>query len=117
LEVQVEELLNEVGLKSLLCRDDLYQITNWDFLSPGQKQCLVMTRVLYHQPSLVVLDEATSQVDGVSETMIYELCKQREILLLTIGHRVSLEQYHMKIFEVDPASLQLIERSSRVNLF
>jgi len=69
-----------------------------------------MTRVLYHLPSVVVLDEVTSQVDGVSESLIYELCKQRGILLFSIGHRLSLEKYHDQIFEIDAASRQIKER-------
>jgi len=100
-KAQVEKLLTEVGLESLLWRDDLFERTNWDFLSPGQKQCLIMTRVLFCMPSVVVLDEVTSQVDESSESIIYGLCKQRGILLLSIGHRLSLKKYHNQIFEVD----------------
>jgi len=69
-----------------------------------------MTRVLFTNPPVVVLDEVTSQVDGGSEVILYELCKRRGILLLSVGHRLSLKKYHDQILEVDMGSRQLKER-------
>jgi len=87
-----------VGLSSLTRLQDLFQRTNWNFLSPGQRQCLLMTRILYHNPTVVVLDETSSQMDIQSEANIYGICKSKGIIVLSIGHRVSLQQYHQNIY-------------------
>uniref|UniRef100_A0A158P9U1 ABC transporter domain-containing protein n=1 Tax=Angiostrongylus cantonensis TaxID=6313 RepID=A0A158P9U1_ANGCA len=45
-------------------------------LSPGEQQRLSLARVLYHQPSYVFLDEATSSLSLDAETEVYSLLKQ-----------------------------------------
>jgi len=106
---EISQLLIDVGLNIFLDRHDLYTETHWNFLSPGQRQKLVMARVLYHQkksPLVLVLDEATSHLDGLSEDSIYNLCKDRDILVLSISHKNSLKSYHENILVVSNFTLQ-----------
>jgi subfamily B ATP-binding cassette protein HlyB/CyaB len=60
-------------------------------LSGGQKQRLALARTLYAEPSLIILDEATSMLDGISEAImlknIYSNFKGTTIL--SIAHRYS----------------------------
>ena len=60
-------------------------------LSGGQKQRLAMARTLYLNPSLVVLDEATSMLDGISEAnLLRNIYGQfKETTILSIAHRYS----------------------------
>jgi ATP-binding cassette subfamily B multidrug efflux pump len=60
-------------------------------LSTGQRQLLAFARALAYDPQILVLDEATSSVDGKTEALIQEamatLLKDRTALI--IAHRMS----------------------------
>ena len=60
-------------------------------LSEGQRQLLGLTRASLNKPPVLILDEATSNIDTRSEKLIHEglmaLMKQRSVLV--IAHRLS----------------------------
>ncbi len=60
-------------------------------LSGGQRQRLGMARALYSNPSLLVLDEATSSLDADSEFKISQTLKRLhgKVTILVIAHRLS----------------------------
>ena len=41
-------------------------------LSGGERQRLCIARAVYHETPIIILDEATSQVDAESEHLIHE---------------------------------------------
>lgn len=57
--------------------------------SGGQKQCLEVIRALIHHPKIIVLDEATANLDSVLEKQIYDKLKKRNCTLIIIAHRLS----------------------------
>lgn len=68
---------------------------NWsDHLSAGEVQRLNLARVLYHQPRLVFLDEATTALPRDMEQKILEEFMARSITMVTCGHRESLRHFH-----------------------
>jgi ABC-type multidrug transport system fused ATPase/permease subunit len=58
-------------------------------LSGGQRQLIGIARALYRDPALLVLDEATSSLDGVAEAGIAQVIRRLrgERTLLVIAHR------------------------------
>lgn len=60
-------------------------------LSGGQRQKLGLARALYSNPSLLILDEATSSLDGYSEKQIIDCLNliRNTKTIISIAHRLS----------------------------
>ncbi|WP_294364190.1 peptidase domain-containing ABC transporter [uncultured Clostridium sp.] len=60
-------------------------------LSGGEKQRIAMARALIKKPSFLILDEATSNLDFISEAKIFDTLfkKGKNITMLMIAHRLS----------------------------
>ncbi|KAK6766071.1 hypothetical protein RB195_025779 [Necator americanus] len=65
-----------------------------DTLSPGEQQRLSIARILYHKPSFVFLDEATSSLSTEVEATVYGLLREQGISYVSTGHRPSLRSLH-----------------------
>jgi len=61
------------------------------FLSGGQRQRIGLARAYLTRPKLIVLDEATSSVDGVTEDEIYKSIAsvKGRVTVIVIAHRLS----------------------------
>ena len=77
-------------------------------LSVGQRQLLSFARALLYNPSILVLDEATSSVDTESEQLIQHaintLIKNRTSII--IAHRLSTIQKATKIIVLDHGEIK-----------
>jgi ATP-binding cassette subfamily B protein len=58
-------------------------------LSGGQRQRIALARALVHKPRILVLDEATSDVDAVNERAIQISLRGLDCTAITIAHRLS----------------------------
>ena len=56
-------------------------------LSGGQKQRILLARALYKQPTILVLDEATSHLDVANEQLVNAAIRQIALTRIIIAHR------------------------------
>ena len=88
--------------------------------SGGEKQKIVLARLFYQNPSIVVLDEATSSLDGIAEANILEQIRveMKNQTVLSIAHRISTVQssdYALVLWDgkvVDFGALEYLKSSS-----
>ena len=68
-------------------------------LSQGQRQLLSFARTVLHKPQILILDEATSNIDTETEVLIQEsLQKMKSIgTMIVVAHRLSTIQHADKI--------------------
>jgi len=72
-------------------------------LSGGQRQRIGIARALYHNPNIIVLDEATSSLDNITEKRIMEtvfLLKQHKTVII-IAHRMSTLESCNRIYRLE----------------
>jgi putative ATP-binding cassette transporter len=100
---QLRHVLEEVRLPDLVQRyPDLDIKQDWPrLLSLGEQQRLAFARLLLNSPRFVVLDEATSALDVATERVLYELVAQRDMALVSVGHRPTLVDHHDTVLELD----------------
>lgn len=73
-------------------------------LSGGEKQRIALARALLGSPSVIILDEATSNLDTISEKIIHDvICKLRneKLTVILIAHRLSTVKNCDKIIVID----------------
>lgn len=72
-------------------------------ISGGQRQRIGIARALYHEPDVLVFDEATSSLDGITEKLImeaiYRFSGQKTIIM--IAHRLKTVEKCDQIFFID----------------
>ena len=77
-------------------------------LSGGEKQRLALARALLGNPSLVILDEATSSLDTVSEKQIHKVLKNlksQNVSVILIAHRLTTVETCDKIFVMEAGKI------------
>lgn len=87
-------------------------------LSSGEAQLLAFTRVFLHNPSVVILDEATSRLDRATERLIEravdKLLAGRTRTAIIIAHRLTTVQRTDEIMIIEDGEIR--EHGNRAQL-
>jgi ATP-binding cassette subfamily C protein len=81
-------------------------------LSGGQRQRIGIARALYHDPAVLVFDEATSSLDSVTETEVIRAVEalQGRKTLIVIAHRLSTVRSCQRLIFLSGGRLQATGR-------
>jgi len=91
-------------------------------LSGGQRQRIGIARALYHQPEILIFDEATSSLDGITEKMIMQAVHKfsGKKTIIMIAHRLKTVEKCDQIFFIDEGKVadqgtfqELIEKNDK----
>ncbi|WP_299213367.1 ABC transporter ATP-binding protein [uncultured Aquimarina sp.] len=97
-------LLDEVGMKDFAKRPS-YQ------LSGGQQQRVAIARALINNPSLIVADEPTGNLDQKNSELIFELLKK---ITESRNKTVVIATHNPKIYHNSHRSIEMIDGSIRL---
>lgn len=106
-EEQIWKILEEASLASEIRSMKMGLATPLnefgDGLSSGQKQRLAIARALLKNPSLLVLDEATANLDETTENIIFRLIEnmKKKMTILMISHDSSLKEIYDNYLDLD----------------
>lgn len=103
---QLEETIKAAGLQSLL---DIFEkglnteVNSGDSISLGQKQLIAFMRAVLRSPALLILDEATANIDTITEQILQDILNKLPATTtrVIIAHRLNTIQNADEIFFVN----------------
>jgi len=104
---QVDSLIKEKGLEELINKFDQGLDTpirtSGESMSLGQKQLIAFMRALLRSPDILILDEATANVDTVTEILLQKVLDKlpEETTRVIIAHRLHTIEKADEIFFVN----------------
>jgi len=111
LESEIKEACDEVNATHFIQKqpDGLKAIVGerGNNLSLGERQLISFARVIVHQPKVMILDEATSNIDTETEVLIQDSLEKviKKNTMIMVAHRLSTIQHANKIFVFDHGNI------------
>ena len=109
--VNATSFINELSDKL-----DTKVIEKGENFSTGQRQLLSFARTVLHKPQIMILDEATANIDTETEVVIQKSLENIKNIgtMLVVAHRLSTIQHSDKIFVLSKG--QIIEQGNHQEL-
>ena len=114
-DIEINNALNEVGLFKLMeenGRDTSQKLEmkfdiNGGNLSLGEKQLICLARIFLRKNKIVVMDEATSNIDNKTDNLIQKAVDKifKNSTLITIAHKIPDLNKYNKIMVLDSGNL------------
>ncbi|WP_018626929.1 ABC transporter ATP-binding protein [Niabella aurantiaca] len=106
-DAQLLQAIGDAGLNDLLSRFDeglqTRLVSTADAVSLGQKQLIAFIRAVLRKPPIVILDEATANIDTVTEKILEEILEKlpETTTKIIIAHRLNTIENADEIFFVN----------------
>lgn len=100
-------ILEKMGLSGLLSKFDnglaATVSTSGESISLGQKQLIAFMRAILKKPDILILDEATANIDTVTEELLEEMLDKlpKETTKVIIAHRLNTIKNADEIFFIN----------------
>ncbi|MDW2797739.1 peptidase domain-containing ABC transporter [Clostridium boliviensis] len=78
---------------------------NGQNISGGQKQRIAIARAVALEPEVIVFDEATSNLDTITEKKIYENIKNEGVSQIVVTHRLNTIQDFDRIYVIESGKI------------
>lgn len=110
---QLAKIVKEANLEELIDKFDQGLDTtvsiNSDSISLGQKQIIAFMRAVLRQPEIIILDEATANIDTVTEKILDRILKKlpQQTIKVIIAHRLNTIESADKIFFINSGEITL----------
>ncbi len=117
-EEKARRVLQRVGLKKLVGKWDAWlhrHVEGGIGLSGGEWQLLLIARVLYRDPTLIILDEPTSSVDALHEERVFRLImRATRATVIMVTHRLPSVRHAKRILVLNEG--KIVEEGSHEEL-
>ena len=119
-ENEIQETCDYVNASKIIAKQehglDEEVIERGENFSQGERQLLSFARTVLHKPQILILDEATANIDTETEVLIQEsLEKMKNIgTMLVVAHRLSTIQHADQIIVLQHG--EIIERGNHQEL-
>ena len=82
-------------------------------LSGGQRQRIGIARALYHDPAVLVLDEATSSLDTATERGVMQAVTalQGSKTILIVAHRLSTVEHCDRLYRLEQGKMTVVAQT------
>ena len=110
---QLAAALEKAGLSGLIARFseglETKIATSGNTISLGQKQLIAFIRAVLREPDLLILDEATANIDTITEQLLEEIIKKlpKETAKVIIAHRLNTISNADEIYFVNAGEITL----------